>query len=59
MALKQVSNGNSDGTQVGQNKDDKIGFYGKAPVAQAVLASSATAADIVAELTRLGLVRAS
>lgn len=59
MAVRQLSNGNTDGAQLGQSATDKIGFYGKTPVPQVVLTAAATAADIVAELTRLGLVRAS
>lgn len=32
MAVKQLSDGNSDGTALGQSATDKIGFYGATPV---------------------------
>ncbi|WP_298700944.1 hypothetical protein [uncultured Brevundimonas sp.] len=57
MAVKQVSNGNSDGTQVGQSRNDKVGFYGVAPVAQPVVATGADVAAVIAALTALGLFR--
>lgn len=58
MAIKQLSDGNPDGTSLGQSPtDDKISFYGATPVVQNVLATGATTAQIVAELARLGLTR--
>ncbi len=57
MALNQLSRKNPDGNTLGQSTDDKISFYGAAPVAQNVLATGATTAQIVAELARLGLTR--
>lgn len=58
MAIKQLSDGNPDGTIMGQSPtDDKISFYGATPIAQQVLAAGATAAQIVDALTALGLTR--
>ncbi len=34
MGAKQLSDGNSDGTYLGQGTTDKIGFYGVTPVDQ-------------------------
>lgn len=55
--LNQLSRKNPDGNTLGQAPDDKISFYGAAPVVQNVLATGATTAQIVAELARLGLTR--
>lgn len=55
--LNQLSRKNPDGNSLGQAPDDKISFYGATPVAQNVLATGATTAQIVAELARLGLTR--
>lgn len=57
MAIKQNSDGNPDGSALGQSPSDKIGFFGAAPVVQNVLATGATTAQIAAELARLGLTR--
>lgn len=50
MAVKQLSDGNSDGTQLGQSSTDKVGFYGKTPIARGsaitTLATTPTATDI-------------
>lgn len=35
MAVKQLSDGNSDGTVMGQSASDKVGFHGVTPVDQA------------------------
>jgi len=59
MAARHTSNRNSDGNIIGQDKDDKIGFYGKTPIAQQVLAADANVAAVVAFLHNLGLGRAS
>lgn len=41
-AVRQLSDGNSQGTVLGQSAVDRIGFYGVAsPVAQAVMATTA------------------
>ncbi|WP_336057367.1 hypothetical protein [Nitratireductor sp. CH_MIT9313-5] len=34
MAVKQLSDGGTDGTVLGQDANDKIGFYGVTPVDQ-------------------------
>lgn len=57
MAIKQLSDGNPDGTSMGQDPSDKISFSGATPVAQQVLAQAATASQIVDALTILGLTR--
>jgi hypothetical protein len=50
MAINQLSDGGVDGTVIGQSASDKVGFFGKAPVAQqAVIASDA---DTTTEFTR-------
>lgn len=73
MAAKQLSDGNPDGTSLGQSASDKVGFYGNPPVAQplastagALTAGTTTAADIAAafvdlrtQLAALGLIRTS
>lgn len=50
MPLKQLSDGGSDGTKLGQSATDKIGFYGATPVVQGAavttLATTPTATDI-------------
>lgn len=55
--LNQLSRKNPDGNSLGQAPDDKVSFFGATPVAQNVLATGATTAQIVAELARLGLTR--
>lgn len=35
MAVKQLSDGNSDGTSLGQSATDKVSLYGVTPVVQA------------------------
>lgn len=50
MAIKQLSDGGTDGTVLGQSSTDKIGFYGKTPVVRGssvtTLATTPTATDI-------------
>lgn len=48
MAVKQLSDGNSDGTSLGQNTSDKISFYGVSPVAQRAGAAQAAVATTAA-----------
>ena len=43
MAIKQLSDGGADGTRLGQNSTDKIGFYGDTPIAQRAAAAQGTA----------------
>lgn len=49
MAVKQLSDGGPDGTMVGQDSTDKVGFFGKAPVARQ--SAIATGADTTTEFT--------
>lgn len=42
MAILQVSNGNPDGTTVGQSASDLLAFHGSAPVDQAAVITSVT-----------------
>lgn len=49
MAIKQLSDGNPDGTSMGQSASDLISFYGVTPVAQAATFTSvATTAAVAA-----------
>ena len=68
MAIKQLSDGNTSGTLLGQSATDKIGFFGlTTPIAQPSITATATAtatttlletrcARIEAALVALGLV---
>lgn len=48
-AAKQLSDGNSQGTVLGQSATDLIGFYGVAtPVAQTVMATTAATITLLA-----------
>ena len=54
--------GNSSGTtgiKIGTNASQKMGFFNATPIAQAILSTSASNADIVTALQNLGLVRES
>jgi hypothetical protein len=42
MAVKQLSDGGTDGLKVGQSITDKVGFYGVTPVVQRAAAVQAT-----------------
>lgn len=61
MAIgKQLSDGNTDGTTLGQSTSDKISFYGVTAVAQqtttnaaALTAGETTPADIAAAVVEL------
>ena len=50
MAVKQLSDGGSEGASLGQSATDKVGFYGATPVVQGsavtTLATTPTATDI-------------
>ena len=46
MAYKELSDGNPDGTQLGQSTTDKVGFHGTSPTAQTSLTTLATAATL-------------
>lgn len=60
MAVKQLSDGNVDGTTLGQSTSDLVGFWGKPPVAQpsattmaALTAGNTTAANVAAAVVDL------
>ncbi len=53
MAIKQLSDGNPDGSSLGQSTADKISFYGATPVAQPVATDLAT---VITALKALGLI---
>lgn len=42
MAVKQLSDGSTDGTKLGQSASDKVGLYGVTPVVQRSGAIQAT-----------------
>jgi len=42
MAVKQLSDGGTDGTTIGQSASDKVAFYGVTPVVQRAGAIQAT-----------------
>lgn len=44
MAIKQLSDGNSDGTVLGQSTTDKIALYGVTPIVQRASADQAAVA---------------
>lgn len=60
MAIKQLSDGGTEGACLGQTTTDKVAFYGATPVARpvastagALTAGATTAADIAAALVDL------
>jgi len=53
MTTKQLSDGGSDGTKLGQSTTDKIAFYGVTPIAQRSLAAQATSLVGTASSTAL------
>lgn len=68
MAARQLSDGNTEGTILGQDASDKVGFFGKAPVVRPATVvgdatDGATAAaqvnEVVAALKALGLIASS
>lgn len=67
MAVKQLSDGNPDGTCIGQSSTDKVGFYGKTPVARPANIVDATDAataisklnEVIAALEAVGLTASS
>ena len=54
MAVNQLSKKDVDGTVLGQDATDKIGFYGKTPVVQAAHIADAT--DLTTALTRIAAI---
>lgn len=57
MAVKQLSDGNSDGTQLGQSATDLVGFYGVTPAVQPSNIVDAT--DAATAITKLNEVIAA
>lgn len=55
MTVKQLSDGNSDGTVMGQSSTDKIGFYGVATpiVRPSAIANATDAATAISQLNLL------
>lgn len=54
MGVKQLSDGGPDGTKLGQNASDLVGFYGATPVDQPALVVDAT--DAATAITSLNSV---
>lgn len=67
MAARQLSDGNDAGTILGQSATDKVGFYGKTPIAQGATVTDGTDATttqaavnaIIDRLQALGLIASS
>lgn len=60
-AAKQLSDGNSQGTSLGQSTADKISFYNASPLAQLnvnglSISSGALSSSLAFQLNRLGLI---
>jgi hypothetical protein len=60
MAIKQLSDGGSDGTRLGQSSTDKVAFFGGTPgarptctLAAALAAGTTTPANIAAAVDEL------
>jgi hypothetical protein len=50
MSIKQLSDGNPDGSSLGQAAADKISFYGATPIVQGSLPTALTTTPTTAEL---------
>jgi hypothetical protein len=48
MTIKQLSDGNPDGTVLGQSDTDLVGFYGETPLAQPSGSAQAAVTDLSA-----------
>lgn len=66
MTARQISDGNDDGTVLGQSATDKVGFHGASPVAKAtctlsaaLTAATTTAANVAAAFAELYAVLAA
>jgi hypothetical protein len=67
MAARQLSDGNDDGTVIGQSATDKVGFHGVTPVVQQTTIADATDAttaisqlnEVIAVLEAYGLTASS
>lgn len=53
MAVKQLSDANTDGTVLGQSTSDKISFYGVSTIAQQTL-TTASVLTTTSTLTTIG-----
>lgn len=55
MALRQLSNADPDGTQLGQSASDKVAFYGATPVVQAskITSNAGTASTVANQVNAL------
>ncbi len=53
-AVKQLSDGNSQGTVLGQSTTDKISFYGSAPLAKGTLVASSVVSTAVSSTGAFG-----
>lgn len=56
---KQVSDGNPDGTVLGQDASDKIAFHGSTAVAQQTVTAVATGATVATVVTSLQALQAA
>lgn len=54
MAARQISDGSGEGTVIGQDADDLVGFYGITPVAQPALVADAT--DAATAITQVNAI---
>ena len=54
MAVKELSDGGTDGSRLGQDASDLVGFYGATPVDQPALVADAT--DAATAISQLNLV---
>jgi len=67
MPVAQLSDGNDEGTVLGQGDTDKVGFYGVTPIVRAAHIADATDAAtaitrvnaVILALENLGLVKSS
>lgn len=54
MAVRQLTDGNSDGTNIGQTSSEKISFYGAPPVARQSVSAYTTTTAAVSTSTNWG-----
>jgi hypothetical protein len=54
IAVRQLSDGNSQGTTFGQSDTDKIAFYGATPVANATIVGSNSLSTAVSSTNPFG-----
>jgi hypothetical protein len=53
-AVRQLSDGNSQGTVLGQSSADKIAFYGVTPIAKGTLVASSAVSTAVSSTNAFG-----